>query len=83
MKWEKKHTGKLIVTDQDMILIKGIMAGESAKSLAGKLFVSHRTMEYRVKALKKHFGVKSKAGIAVAAYAYGLIEYEKPIIQTF
>lgn len=78
MKWEKKNTGRLIVSDDDMILIKGIMDGESSKKLAAKLFVSHRTMEYRVRQLKEHFGVKSKAGIAVAAYAFGLIDYEKP-----
>jgi DNA-binding NarL/FixJ family response regulator len=80
MKWETKTTGRLIVTDDDMIIIKDIMAGIGAKKTAEKLFISHRTMEYRIKQLKDHFKVKSKAGIAVAAFAYGLIDYEKPSI---
>jgi len=78
MKWETKKTGRLIVTEDDMTIIKGIMAGEGAKDTAKKLFISHRTMEYRIKELKNHFKVKSKAGVAVAAYAYGLIGYDKP-----
>ena len=78
MKWERKNTGRLVVTENDMILIKGIYAGEGAKELAAKLFISPRTIEYRTRKLKEIFKVKSREGIAVAAFAYGLIEYEKP-----
>lgn len=79
MKWERKNTGRLIVSEEDMVLIKGIYAGEGSKKLAAKLFISHRTVEYRIRQLKKIFNVQSRAAIAAAAYAYGLIEYDKPV----
>ncbi|GIO23018.1 response regulator transcription factor [Oceanobacillus sp. J11TS1] len=60
---EKQNYG---LAERDLIIIKAISEGLSNKDIAEKLFLSDRTIEYRLSKIYKSLGVKTR-GEAIAA----------------
>lgn len=81
MKWEVKKTGKLTCDNEDLIVIKGLLAGKMNNGIAKDLGIARRSVDYRIRKLKKVLGAKSRAEIVLLAYLHNLIEYEKPNIS--
>lgn len=78
MKWETKHTGKLIYKESDVTIIWGIINNETTKDTGKKLFLSYRTIQNRIYYMRKKLKAKSTAELVLLCYLYGVINYEKP-----